>query len=70
MVTGDNLETAKAISLDAGIITAADASNEYACMEGKDFREAVGGLIEVVDPQTNKKIEQPKDLAKFSMIAS
>ena len=44
MVTGDNIDTAKAISLQAGILKKEEADQEYACMEGKDFREAVGGL--------------------------
>lgn len=34
MVTGDNLDTAKAIALEAGILTAQDLEHEYACMEG------------------------------------
>lgn len=45
MVTGDNIDTARAISLDAGIITQADLDkdmamdedNRYLCMEGEVF---------------------------------
>lgn len=44
MCTGDNIETARAISLEAGIITPEEATKQYACMTGKEFREAVGGL--------------------------
>lgn len=44
MVTGDNLDTAKAIAVEAGIIMAEDADKEYVCMEGKQFRELCGGL--------------------------
>jgi len=35
MVTGDNLDTAKAIAIEAGILTAEEALVEYSCMEGK-----------------------------------
>lgn len=35
MVTGDNLETAKAIAIEAGILDRKDADLQYACMEGK-----------------------------------
>lgn len=52
MVTGDNLDTAIAISREAGIITDADLrQNEdgYLCMTGKAFREMVGGIVSKVD---------------------
>ncbi|EDK43998.1 conserved hypothetical protein [Lodderomyces elongisporus NRRL YB-4239] len=39
MVTGDNLNTAKAISKECGILTSDDLSNEYAFMEGPTFRK-------------------------------
>jgi len=35
MVTGDNIDTARAIALNAGILTAKDLENEYACMTGQ-----------------------------------
>mmetsp|Transcript_22171 Transcript_22171/g.16568 ORF Transcript_22171/g.16568 Transcript_22171/m.16568 type:complete len:230 (-) Transcript_22171:529-1218(-) len=44
MVTGDNIDTAKAISLQAGILKPEEADVEYACMDGKTFRETCGGL--------------------------
>jgi magnesium-transporting ATPase (P-type) len=49
MVTGDNLDTAKAISLNAGILLPENANKQYACMEGKTFREAIGGLTRLPD---------------------
>jgi len=49
MVTGDNLETAKAIAIQAGILDPND-TNEFACMEGKKFRETCGGLKRLDDP--------------------
>ncbi|KAK6464646.1 Ca2+-transporting P-type ATPase [Scheffersomyces coipomensis] len=39
MVTGDNLITAKAISKGCNILTSEDLSNEYAFMEGPEFRK-------------------------------
>ena len=50
MVTGDNIDTARAISLEAGIITQADLDAdaedaEYIAMTGKQFREAVNGRV-------------------------
>ncbi|EAR95699.2 calcium-translocating P-type ATPase, PMCA-type protein (macronuclear) [Tetrahymena thermophila SB210] len=49
MVTGDNLDTAIAISKEAGIIDQDfnPKDNVYTVMEGKRFREKVGGLREV-----------------------
>ena len=44
MCTGDNIDTAIAISKDAGIVTDAECQHEYSCMTGKVFRETVGGL--------------------------
>jgi len=44
MCTGDNIDTAIAISKNAGIVTEEQCQHEFACMTGKNFREAVGGL--------------------------
>jgi len=35
LVTGDNLDTAKTIAIETGIITAEEALDEYSCMEGR-----------------------------------
>jgi P-type E1-E2 ATPase len=45
MVTGDNLDTAKAIAIEAGIVSREHANEQYVCMEGKEFRELCGGLV-------------------------
>jgi P-type Ca2+ transporter type 2B len=50
MVTGDNLDTAKAIAVEAGIVLKEDVDKEYVCMEGKQFRELIGGLKRLEDP--------------------
>jgi len=49
MVTGDNVDTAKAIALQAGILREDEAELEYACMDGKTFRETCGGLKRLPD---------------------
>ena len=46
MVTGDNLDTAKAIAIEAGIVSKDDADEKYVCMEGKEFRELCGGIAQ------------------------
>lgn len=39
MVTGDNVETAKAIALECGILDTDDVASEPIVIEGKVFRE-------------------------------
>jgi P-type E1-E2 ATPase len=45
MCTGDNIDTAIAISKNAGILQPGTEIGQYTCMTGKQFRETVGGLI-------------------------
>jgi magnesium-transporting ATPase (P-type) len=58
MVTGDNIDTAKAIAIDAGIVSARDANNKYVCMEGKEFRELCGGLKKFEDPDDPNVVKE------------
>ena len=71
MVTGDIIETARAISLEAGIITDQDVAdeeqNEYLCMTGEQFRTAVSGRVfledvmeEVEDSDGEKEMKKVK----------
>jgi P-type Ca2+ transporter type 2B len=53
MVTGDNTETATAIAKEAHILpsnferpTVEGTKNYYTVMEGKDFRELTGGIVQ------------------------
>ena len=39
MVTGDNLQTAKAIALECGILTSLEDSTEHNIIEGTVFRQ-------------------------------
>jgi len=49
MVTGDIMTTAIAISIDAGILPPGyehnENLNEFTVMEGKRFRDIVGGVV-------------------------
>lgn len=69
MVTGDNLDTAKAIAIEAGIVTAAEANQQFVCMEGKQFREVCGGLKKLEDPNdANLLRETVGDMHKFKLV--
>jgi len=37
MVTGDNIMTATAIAIEAGILTAQEAKNEFVCMRARNL---------------------------------
>jgi len=70
MVTGDFIDTAIAISKEAHIILDEDKNKpgyneEYACMTGQAFRDAVKGSIEVEDGQVVAKIQ---NMNKFRQI--
>lgn len=67
MCTGDNLETAIAISKSAGIVSEEEADNPYACTTGKAFRANVGEtLLEIKDEKTDKVIgESVKNAREF-----
>jgi len=42
MCTGDNIDTASAISRDAGILRTDKTMTKFSALEGKTFREEVG----------------------------
>lgn len=69
MCTGDNIDTAIAISENAGIIDKNAERGQYTCMTGKNFREAVGGLTKKPDPEDPKKeIDCVANMKKFKEI--
>lgn len=71
MVTGDNLDTAKAIAVEAGIVRAEDADKEYVCMEGKQFRELLGEFKKMDDGKNRGYLkEQISNKKLFRDIAS
>ena len=70
MCTGDNLDTAIAISKLAGIVTEHEVKNvPYSCMTGKQLREAVGGLRKIPHPiKEGKTVDMVKNMKKFREI--
>jgi len=67
MCTGDNIDTAIAISKNAGIVTKEQLQeSNYTAMTGKNFREAVGGLRTVdID---GKEVKIVSNMKKFREI--
>lgn len=54
MCTGDNIDTAIAISKNAQIVTDREAEMEYTCMTGQQFRDTVGIMMpDPADPTKN-----------------
>jgi len=73
MVTGDNLDTAKAIAIEAGILTeeeANDGEHPYAFMVGQVFREACGGLKKIENDKGELEREEIVNLERFKQIES
>jgi magnesium-transporting ATPase (P-type) len=67
MCTGDNIDTAIAISKDAGIISPEQVnSSPYSCMTGKEFRTAVEGLKKVTE--NGKERDVVGNMKKFKEI--
>jgi len=53
MVSGDHLETAKAVAVTAGIM---DDPKNFSCLTGEEFRHQVGSLKKTIDEQGNVKL--------------
>lgn len=77
MVTGDDIEYAKSIAVQSGIISreeldpASDNYKQYACMLGIDFAKYVGGLVKEPDPDDPEKTkERVKDQEMFKAISN
>lgn len=79
MCTGDNIDTATAISLNAGIVTQEDIQKgndhfgsddeegnpkNYVCMTGENFRKVVGGIVSEVKKDADGKILYQNDSVK------
>lgn len=57
MVSGDNLETATAVAIKAGIITEEESKLRYTCMAADEFRKLVGGMRKTIGPDGNERME-------------
>jgi Ca2+ transporting ATPase len=70
MCTGDNIDTAIAISKNAGIVTKEQLqASKFTAMTGKEFREAVGGLKQVDHPdKKDVKIDVVANMKEFRKI--
>lgn len=67
MCTGDNIDTAKAISLNAGIVEDYELDNEFACMTGAQFRDYVGE-IKMIPDEDGKEQPSVGNLRKFKEV--
>ena len=68
MISGDNIHTAIACAIKASILLEGDETTEFRCMNGEDFRNYVGGVKLVKDPNGNDKWVV-NDKKKFKQIA-
>jgi magnesium-transporting ATPase (P-type) len=68
LVSGDHVETAKAVALKAGILRREDAGREYAVMTAQEFREHVG-LRTHEDPETGEIITSVEHEDAFRQVA-
>lgn len=69
MVSGDNLETATAVAIKAGIITEEESKQRHTCMAADEFRKLVGGMRKTIGPDGNERMEI-QNKQEFAQIAS
>ena len=66
MVTGDNILTAQAIAKECGIIDSSYVPGEgFEVIEGKYFRNMVGGLKTIKPKEGGEDVVVVKDLYRF-----
>ncbi len=68
MVSGDNLETATAVAIQAGILTEEESKQKYACMTAEEFRRLVGEVKRERDGEGTYKLSI-QNKAEFKQIA-
>jgi P-type Ca2+ transporter type 2B len=68
MISGDNIHTAIACAIKAGILLEGDENVPMRCMTGEEFRTAIGGVKLVRDNEGNEK-HVVGDKKKFKQIA-
>jgi magnesium-transporting ATPase (P-type) len=68
LVSGDNLLTAVEAARNSRILEPEEERHDMVCMEGKDFRDLVGGVKKVQDAKGNV-VWQVNNLPNFKAIA-
>lgn len=69
LVSGDHIETARAVALKSGVLRPEEAGRNYAIMHAEQFREVVGALQTSVDDDTGAVITRPENFAAFKEVA-
>lgn len=69
LVSGDHLETAKAVAFKAGILRPEEAGRMYAVMHAEQFREVVGGLVQRTNEETGESTTEVENLDAFREVA-
>jgi len=69
MVTGDNIDTARAVAVKCNIINRDQLDDDEVCMEGPTFFDQVGGL-KVVELDNGKTKESVRNMKRFQEIRS
>ena len=62
MITGDNLTTAKAIAVNCNILPEEKLGDDRCCLEGPDFYERIGGLVDRQGKEEVKNYKVFKEL--------
>jgi len=68
MISGDNIHTAVACAIKAGILMEGEENQPMRCMTGEEFRNHIGGLKTARDSEGNEKLVVG-DKKKFKQIA-
>lgn len=69
LVSGDHVETAKAVALKAGILRPEEAGRLYAVMQAEDFRATVGELRRSRDEATGEVTVEIENAEAFREVA-
>jgi Ca2+ transporting ATPase len=56
MVSGDNIDTATAVAIKAGIITEEESKHHNTCMTGEEFRRLVGEVRKEIDGEGKERV--------------
>lgn len=56
MISGDHIETAKAVAVKAGIISSTEADQPSVCMTAEEFRKQIGEIRKEIDDEGNEKV--------------